>query len=130
MAQPKKVELAHKKRVVSLTFRLHAQLDYTRTTWYLLPHTIIIIVDMLYTVYMLTVIGTRYVTIRTNRRLDILTKNENRTRCCRETTRASPRPPSAESGETNKVRHVAQTPHRMVDLNSRARASTAQNHWS
>ena len=30
--------------------------------------------------------------------------------------RTRPRPPPAESGETSKVRHVEQTPHRMVDF--------------
>ena len=39
-----------------------------------------------------------------------MTKNENTARR-RETTRARPRPPPAESEETSKVRHVEQTPH-------------------
>ena len=42
-------------------------------------------------------------------------KNENSTPR-RETTRARPRPPPAESGETSMVRHAEQTPHRTVNL--------------
>ena len=54
-----------------------------------------------------------YLPTSTNGRFDICRKNVNRTRC-RGTTRARPRPPPAESGVTSKVRHVEQTPHRMV----------------
>ena len=59
--------------------------------------------------------------IRTNthvRKFDEKTNSDPR----RETTRARSRSPPAESGETSMVRHVDQTPHRMVDLISRWRA--------
>ena len=49
-------------------------------------------------------------------------KNENRTRC-RETTRARPRSPVAESRETSKVRPCSQ--HTELRTSSRARAITA-----
>ena len=52
-----------------------------------------------------------YLNVRTPK-LDILSKNEKSTHR-RETTRARPRPPPAESGETSKVRHIKQTSHRM-----------------
>ena len=45
----------------------------------------------------------------------------------RETTRARPRRSPVESGETSTVRHIEQTPHRMVDLISSYEAFTAQN---
>ena len=55
---------------------------------------------------------------RPSGRWEDLSKNRNRIRC-RKTTRARARLPAAESGETSEVRHVEQTPHRMVDLISR-----------
>ena len=48
---------------------------------------------------------------------DILTRNETGTRR-RETTRARPRPPPAESEEASKVRHDEPTAHRMVSNSS------------
>ena len=54
-------------------------------------------------------------------------ENENNTPR-KETTRARPRPPPAESGKASKVRHDEQTAHRMVDLiSSYHREFTAQN---
>ena len=47
-------------------------------------------------------------------------KNENNTRC-REKTRARRRTPPAKSGTTSTLRHVEQTPHRIVDPISRYR---------
>ena len=51
-------------------------------------------------------------------------KKQNSTRS-RETTRARPRPPPAESGEASKAWHNKHTAHRLVDLISRS--FTAQN---
>ena len=58
-----------------------------------------------------------YVQIDTrDRNSNFYQKHENNNTRRRETMRARPRPPSAESGETSKVRHVEQTKHRMMDL--------------
>ena len=54
--------------------------------------------------------------ICTSRHIGYFDQNENSSR---ERTRARPRPPLAESGETNNVRHIEQTPHRKVNPISR-----------
>ena len=66
------------------------------------------------TLFLVYIDGYWYVYIRTNWRLGYFEKKHSTRR--RETTRARPRPPPAESGERSKVKHVERTPHRMVDL--------------
>ena len=73
-----------------------------------------------------------YLSVRTNRGLGsehiLLPKNENSTHR-RETTPPRPRPPLAELGETNKVRHDGTTSKQRTEwwTPSRARSFTAQN---
>ena len=66
---------------------------------------------------------------RPSGRWEDLSKNRNRIRC-RKTTRARARLPAAESGETSEVRHVEQTPHRMVDLISSYTGRLRLKTWS
>ena len=96
----KKVKLAHKKKkkrhpiFEPLTFRLHGQ----RPTCY--PSMFVVYIDRDW-----------YLPIRTNRRLDNLTKKtKTDTTRCRETTRARPRPPPGrverdEQGEARRAPH-------------------------
>ena len=100
-----RVKMAHTKETPSESRTTDAELEETAT--YLLPHSITCIRRPTLVCYL-------YVRIDA---WDIVIINEHSTRR-RETTRARPRSPSAESGEMSKVRHVEETPHRMVDLNS------------
>ena len=63
-----------------------------------------------------TITCQNYLYLRTSRQFHFLTKENEKSTPGRESTQARPRLTPAESGETSKVRHVEETPHRVVDL--------------